>query len=526
MKGRLRWKRLNYLVHRWIGIVLGIQVLAWFVSGIAMMYYPYPEVTESKQLALLDAFEPADDLIGFRAAYEASLADLKKRRQPTMQVLEFNAVGARLMRWDGRLAYELWHDGGSEPNALAVVDGRTGEVLTPISPDTAARVARVAVSPLWRLDRVELLPRGDNYMMFGGEHSEGFPVYRVRFADDSATAVYVGMETGHIYEVVDRVTRFTTWVGFVPHYLYFMWLYQHYTLWTWLNYIFPAMATVAALAGIILGAYQLFPRRRRGDWSATAYQGISKWHHVAGVVFGVMVLSWALSGLFEMLGGDAAAPNPRNGQAERVQAGPVRWSDIRVSEAAALKRLRAWAQRPVLPLAIDLDQLEDRPGYHVRVKDGPGYWVDAIDGTPRSELELDAAKSAAQRVVGAGPAVTDVDRITAYDSYYYARHGREMHLPAWRVAFDDPSGSVVYLDTVSGRPVGFVDGDTRLWRWLRRGMHSLDIPGVVNRRPYWDFLILPLVVGGMLCAGTGVWLLGRRLRRMTRAHEAGSKATA
>jgi hypothetical protein len=76
VKGQIRWKRLNYLLHRWIGILLGVQLLAWFISGIVMMHYPYPALTESKELALLQVFQPNDHLVGFRAAYEASLADL------------------------------------------------------------------------------------------------------------------------------------------------------------------------------------------------------------------------------------------------------------------------------------------------------------------------------------------------------------------------------------------------------------------------------------------------------------------
>jgi len=529
MKGRVRWKRFNYLVHRWIGIVLGVQLIAWFISGIAMMYYPYPEVTESKQLAVLGSFEPDNDLIGFRAAYEASRGNIQQRRQVAGYDGKPTIVGGRLLRWDGRLAYQLWRQRGPAVEAFTMVDGRTGEVLTPISPETAARLARASVGALAKLDGVDLLPRGDNYMMYGGsegsgngEHAEGFPVYRVRFADDNATAVYVGKETGHTYAVVDRVTRFTNWIGPVPHYLYFMWLYQHYTLWTWLNYIFPTVATVAALTGIILGVYQLFPRRRRANWKVSGYEGVSKWHHVTGVVFGLIVFSWALSGLFEMLGVDG--PDPRDGQAERARDGPVQWQDIRVSEPEALRRLRASTQESMLPIAIDLNQLGGRPGYRFRLKDGPGYWVDAVDGTARGELEQKEATSVAQRVMGAGSPIVAVDRITAYDAYYYARHGRQIHLPAWRVAFDDPLRSVVYLDTVSGSPVGFVDTDTRLGRWLRRGMHSLDIPGVVNRRPYWDLIVLPLALGGTLCAATGGWLILRRVRRMTKVLPRGSAA--
>ena len=44
-----------------------------------------------------------------------------------------------------------------------------------------------------------------------------------------------------------------------------------------------------------------------------------------------------------------------------------------------------------------------------------------------------------------GTHVSSIERIDKYDTYYYARHGREKHLPAWRVSFDDADNSVLYV---------------------------------------------------------------------------------
>jgi hypothetical protein len=105
-------------------------------------------------------------------------------------------------------------------------------------------------------------------------------------------------------------------------------------------------------------------------------------------------------------------------------------------------------------------------------------------------------------------------RLTQYDSYYYARPGRERHLPVWRVLFADASRSAVYLDPVNGTPVGFADREARVWRWARDGLHSFDYPFLNNKRPLWDAVVLPLLLGGALSAITGAWLLVRRVRKM------------
>jgi len=497
-------KRLNYLTHRWIGIVLGILVFVWFGSGIVMMYYPYPELTESQHLSLLRGFEPDTTLIGVKQAVEGYRAQAG--------AVPDSVAGATLELWDGHLAYALTREHRGLTQDIARIDARTGRLLTPISSETAARVARVIAGPVAPVERVDLLPRSDHYFM-GNEQRWAFPVYRVRFGDPAATAVYVSRNSGATPAVVTRATRVTTWLGTVPHWLYFMWLYyDHPDAWMWVNLVLPGVTVGLAITGIILGVYQLFPRRHRGEWGVSGYHGMSLWHHVTGVVFGLLVLTWALSGLLEVLG---VGNDPRPGQEERARGGPVRWARIRVREAAAWARVRESAQGAAIPRAIALTQLEGRPGYKFLLEDGRTYWVDAESAALRRELTPDAATRAAQYVLGPGTHVSNIERVDKYDAYYYARHGREKHLPAWRVSFDDADHSVLYLDTVSGTPVGFVDAATRSWRWWRDGLHDLDLPALNNRRPLWDLVVLPLMIGGTISAITGIWLLVRRLRRMT-----------
>jgi len=507
-------KRLNYLTHRWIGIVLGLLVFVWFGSGIVLMYYPYPELTESQQLSLLHSYEPDATLIGVKRAVELYYGHIAGTSNSVAGATGPGVAAARLELWDGHLVYALTHQHRGRAQDIARVDARSGQVLTPITPETASRVARAIVGSRPPLERVELLPRSDNYFM-GNEQRFAFPVYRVRFGDHAGTAVYVSRNSGAIPAVATRVTRITTWLGSVPHWLYFMWLYyDHPDAWMWVNLVLPGVAVGLALTGMVLGIYQLFPRWRRGEWRVSGYHGMSLWHHVAGVVFGLLVLTWALSGLLEVLG---VGNDPRPGQAERVRGGPVHWAGIRVAEAAAWTRVRESAGGPAIPRAIDLSQFEGRLGYKFFLEDGRIYWVDAESGALRGELAPDAVKQAAEHVLGPGTQVSSIERIDKYDAYYYARHGREKHLPAWRVSFDDANHSVLYLDTVSGTPVGFVDAATRSWRWWRDGLHDLDLPALNNKRPWWDLVVLPLMIGGTISAITGIWLLVRRLRRMTPA---------
>ena len=58
--GRKRsMKRLLILVHRWLGVALCLLFLIWFPSGIGMMYWGFPDVTERDRLGRAPALDAA-----------------------------------------------------------------------------------------------------------------------------------------------------------------------------------------------------------------------------------------------------------------------------------------------------------------------------------------------------------------------------------------------------------------------------------------------------------------------------------
>lgn len=512
----MKWKRVNYLVHRWIGIGLGALVFTWFASGIVMIYYPWPAPTESATLGRLEPFDPPAGLVPVSKVLAGAKAMPARGVAASYTGAGRSAAegpsGARLMRWDGRLVYSVWRLEGHTRQPVRIVDARTGEALSPLSPEQAVGVARSVVGPRPPVRDLRLFEEGDHYLL-SAEYDAGFPAYRVGFGDAAHTDVYVSRRAGYVVGTVTDRTRWTTWLGTVPHWLYFKWLYHRLSLWLWVSYVLPSIAVVAGLTGIVLGTYQLFPRRRRGEWRVSSYHGLSKWHHIAGIVFGLLVVTWSLSGVLEVLGPDNT---PTAAQMRRA-AGPGPGPDsppITVSEAA--RAVAGQAGDAAATVAVDVEDADGRPGYLFHLRHGREVWVDGASGRARWEMTAPEAVAAARRALGAGDSIPilGVTRITKYDAYYYARAHREMHLPAWRVAFGDRAGSVLYLDTVSGWPTGYVDTEVRWYRWLRDGLHSLDFPGLVTHTTAWELVVLILMLGGTVSAATGLWLAGRRVVRM------------
>jgi hypothetical protein len=52
-------------------------------------------------------------------------------------------------------------------------------------------------------------------------------------------------------------------------------------------------------------------------------------------------------------------------------------------------------------------------------------------------------------------------------------------------------------------------------RWLYHGLHSLDFPGLSDRRPAWDLVVLTFMIGGTVLSITAVALAWKVLCRST-----------
>src|SRR5579871_1404211 len=113
----MRWL---VLTHRYLGIALGILMLAWCLSGIVMMYVAYPRLTREERL---HALRPLD-LRGCCASLDAQLQDTDPVASFQLEML----AGRPILRM---------RQGG----AASLIDLRDGRVMGPIAPELAQQVA-------------------------------------------------------------------------------------------------------------------------------------------------------------------------------------------------------------------------------------------------------------------------------------------------------------------------------------------------------------------------------------------------
>lgn len=167
-------------IHKWVGLILGLQFLLWALSGAVM--------------ALLD--KDAVGGHGMSAAHVHPLPAETAFVDPSRLAALGPVSGLALRDLAGRPVYELQTGKG-----IALVDATDGQRVT-IDAETARTVAAMAneapVRDVTRLEKSNLEAR---------DHSG--PMWRVNFADAANNSAYVSAETGRF--LVMRGDTWRTW---------------------------------------------------------------------------------------------------------------------------------------------------------------------------------------------------------------------------------------------------------------------------------------------------------------------------
>ncbi len=180
-------------VHKWIGLILGIQVLLWFVSGLVMSFLPI-EIVRGEHLVPDDPATPVDV-----AALTMPLPAVLKGFSGS-QVKE-----VRLRNLLGRPVYEVM---AGEESAL--IDASDGRRLDPLSEETAIEVARSQFMGAGEVRAVTLIrePNIDTGPNTGSGPKRELPLWQVSFDDIDNTRLYISPATGRRVLVRTDTWRF------------------------------------------------------------------------------------------------------------------------------------------------------------------------------------------------------------------------------------------------------------------------------------------------------------------------------
>src|SRR5262245_37790966 len=193
------------LIHRYVGIAVGLLMAMWCLSGIVMMYVPYPRVTEEQRIAGLAPIEWGA-CCQFGESSSAGPAAGPISDGTDVSGFQLEMLGDRPVL---RAAFA-----GS---GRRIIDLRSGEMIEGVSDEDVARVASLyaksvgaggaprVVGPILRDQWTVATSRAER------------PFHELDFDDPASTVVYVSGASGKVVQVTQSAQRFWNWLGSVPH---------------------------------------------------------------------------------------------------------------------------------------------------------------------------------------------------------------------------------------------------------------------------------------------------------------------
>lgn len=506
-----RLKRWTYLTHRWLGIALAVVMLAWFVSGMVMLYVGYPKLTADERLAALPALPAQGCCVPLAQAVSAAQAH--RATLPAAPGPRRGAAGEdtwRLTSVAGRPRLIVGDD-GHQPVAVEATSGR---VVTAVDRTDALAAAQhfAQGAPVRWLDQV-----AEDAWTHSRALDAHRPLHRVAVDEPQGRWLYVSNRTGEVVRDASLVERSWGWIGAWLHWLY---LFRGGALDTWWADIVIGLSIagcVSVLTGLVVGTWRWRFGGTYRNGRRTPYAGrAARWHHVAGMAGGLLAFTWVLSGLFSMNPWklfDAPGPRPDRAAYAGAPSGPQNAPDPgRVLQQLAAQGLSA---REITWHRVGGSVFAQAQGGGLPRLFG-GAQAKPIDTVPAALWQ-----AAATRLLP-GAQVVRHEHLTRYDTWYYAREPhtmtghRERPLPVQRLRFDDANDTWVVIDPRSGAIVQTSDGHRRVDRWLFAFLHSFDLPALLATRPAWDLWMLGFSLAGTLLAGTAAVTGTRRLLRLLR----------
>lgn len=225
--------KLASFVHKWLALIVAIQVLFWIGSGLFFTLYPIEQVRSEHFIRHGDPQELDVANFGVLAQIRGPAGEA-----PSKLTIESRSTGQVIIAEFGE----------ADP---VLFDAATMQALSPLSPEAAAGIASAHVTLMsapYEITRVvEASP----------EYRGVLPAYRVQF-EESGLAVYVAENTGAVTARRSDLWRFYD----------FLWALH---IMDWQNHedfnhplliATSALTLISVIAGIILLPFRVRARRR------------------------------------------------------------------------------------------------------------------------------------------------------------------------------------------------------------------------------------------------------------------------
>jgi hypothetical protein len=463
-------------LHRGLGLIVGPAVLLWFLSGVVLLWVPYPSLTEREWLLTAETIQLPDCC--------AALSRLLNRldRPEGIESIRIRMVGGRPVATAQSLN-----------GTMMSFTADTAETIAPLSREWAQRIA-LQIAPGNAVEEMNLVDH--DVWTVHQRFDPHRPLWKVQLSGERRSVLYVSSLTGDV--VQDTTTDERRWnlVGAVIHWWYLPWLRRHWAWWDQVVWWVSAIGTVTVVAGgLILGR----------EWLKHGWSGlfVGRWrvHRVLGVIVGISACCWMASGWLSMDHGRWFSDGKVNVEdRERFMGGRLIPGDIgAIPDFSATLADETVKEIRLIKMAGIV---------HLMARTSPSHQDILVmvepDESPREVFQDEVVKAAARPLLGDGVlTLTRPGEVNAGSCLGTNDQPASLFL---QVETSGPESKGVLINGGTGAVVERLDSSRRLYHRLFDGLHQWEVPWLSQHCDLRRVLMSLWCLLGAGLAGSGMWM--------------------
>jgi hypothetical protein len=476
--------------HRLLGFFLCLLFLIWCLSGFVMMYKGFPSVSKSDKLEVQKILDGKKNKCSFKLNH---LINKDSVKNITMQVVGGEEV--LTIETHNDCIFNLEIDSSINKRTYSKVDAES--IITTFYQN---KINLKESRTIYALD--QWIPRTS--------FLKHLPIHLIRLDDNKNTVCYVSSKTGELLQKLNQYDKAWTWVGAIPHWIYFKDIRINTPLWRFIVISLSMLGVVLSILGIVIGINRFIIARKRGLLLNPYKKKWFKWHHYLGFIFGTFTFTWILSGLFSM--------------------NPLKWSPEKNLSQIEQKiwdgniSFRKFQIDSIIHRYIsEINQKDSVKSIEFKKFDSQWYAIENLNSTKRrlftmkcKDFKLKVLQSnfflPKIKELFPNDSVVEVEKLFSYDDYYYSRD-KTLPLPVYKYIISDLDKTVLYVDPLGVEVLKKMGQRNRFERWIYNGLHSFDFEIIRNKRPLWDVVVIILLIGVTALSFSGVVLTFIKIRR-------------
>ena len=486
-------RKFIYSLHRVLGTAVSLLFLMWFCTGLVLIYHSFPNVTAEQKNSMLPSLP--DSL--------PSIEELTSRIKNPDKTTKI-----RLRQFQGQTLITV-----SEKKHSYTFCADTNQHVHKLDYQAVETIAKRWINA--PIEKVDTLKELEQWVMYSKYEPE-LPIYKFYFSDEKHSQLYISSKSGDVQQFTNADQRFWAWIGAIPHTLYIPVLRKHTQLWIDTIMTLAIVGLVMCVGGIYVGIDAYYRRyKKKGKLESPYRKKWYWWHHVIGLLFGIFLLTWAISGVMSL----KKVPQwlVKTHQEYKI---PMKIKGKHPSLDKYILDYRLLKQKYPDLKEVEWAYYQGVPIYKTIIG-GKEVSFDASQDTVKELFLSQKAIEKSIRSIHGDSVRFNVTLIDEYENYYLPWK-KELALPVYKVEVDDADKSLYYINPKNG-DYKYLNQNRKTRKWIFNALHYFHIKWLMDRPVLWTIAIWIAATGCIVISATGVWLSWKWIKRKLKRKNKKSK---